>query len=1053
MNILHSFWLPNTASHGFGVGAFQLWLEAEPTLPKPGKSQRRTHPFQVPADEWPALLSELGIADGILSKCSIQLPSVGGHPLPSLQARQSVADWPDGGPMKLQSWSVDAAAVEYPFKQLADAHFLVAHRLETLQHGSDFLFWHWFTQSLKRLVLRDQYTPALEYRKTAAGRRRGVAKAQALSAGWQWAEAPLERLLAEAKECMPAACGAGCKPLVDTEGLLRHCAQALLDELVRRTPFTPPQRQRVKGSLVAACIASSADGVQWEPATDPARTYQQWRTWHQRTAGSHQHLSFTLAFRLVDPPPSDSEFEPSEVSELGEQGGSWRLEFLALGLADPSCQLRLEDYWAASPSRRKSYQRDFGEAFEQQLLLNLGLAARMAPVIWGGLESARPDGVTLDLQRAFAFLKESAWVLEDAGYKVLVPSWCTPAGRKRAKIRLRPSSASSASSGSTSSAKELSLEHLLAYRYQLAIGDETVNETEWQQLVEAKSPLVQFRGQWVELETDKMQEILAFLRQAGDEPAHMSVRDLVHRSATDDGFELDPAHALASMLENLRDHSRIESVATPSAMTAELRAYQKRGLAWLGLMESLALNGCLADDMGLGKTIQVIARLVQERAQDTQSHAEAEVGPTLLIAPTSVIGNWQKEVERFAPTLRAFIHHGAKRDKDAEAFKAEAAECDLLITSYSLVRSDLKLLTSLAWHRVVLDEAQTIKNPKSAQTRAVLKLQAEHRLALTGTPVENRLTDLWSILNFLNPGYLDTQAIFRTRFELPVQRDRDAVRTAMLKRLVQPFVLRRLKTDKSIVADLPDKVEAIQYCNLSREQGALYESVLRDVEQRLETSDGIARQGLMLSTLTRLKQICNHPAQFLQDGSAFSAERSHKLERLQGMLEEVVAAGDSVLIFSQFTESCEGLVKLLREQLSYPTHYLHGGTSRTRREQMIELFQDPDAAPAVFVLSLKAGGVGITLTKANHVFHFDRWWNPAVENQASDRAFRIGQNKTVFVHKFVTIGTLEERINTMIESKQALAESVVGDGESWLAQLDDDHFRELIALNRDAVMS
>ena len=318
--------------------------------------------------------------------------------------------------------------------------------------------------------------------------------------------------------------------------------------------------------------------------------------------------------------------------------------------------------------------------------------------------------------------------------------------------------------------------------------------------------------------------------------------------------------------------------------------------------------------------------------------------------------------------------------------------------------------------------------------------------------MENRLTDLWSLFNFLNPGYLDTQARFRKGFEIPVQRDHDPVKTAALRRLVEPFILRRLKSDKAIIQDLPDKLEAIQYCNLGKEQAALYETVVREVERELEEKDGIARQGLMLSTLMKLKQICNHPAQFLHDGSAFTPERSHKLQRLQEMLEEAMAAGDSVLIFSQFTEVAAELERLLRQAWHYPTYYLHGGTPRPRREAMITAFQDPEAEPAIFVLSLKAGGVGITLTKANHVFHFDRWWNPAVEDQASDRAYRIGQEKTVFVHKFVTLGTLEERISDMIEEKKAIAGAIVGNDESWLTQLDNERFKALIRLNRDALV-
>jgi SNF2 family DNA or RNA helicase len=402
--------------------------------------------------------------------------------------------------------------------------------------------------------------------------------------------------------------------------------------------------------------------------------------------------------------------------------------------------------------------------------------------------------------------------------------------------------------------------------------------------------------------------------------------------------------------------------------------------------------------------------------------------------------------------LPVLIHHGTTRTQYKADFLARTAGQALVITSYALVRRDQALFTARDWHRVILDEAQNIKNPLAAQTKAILKLRAPHRLALTGTPVENRLIDLWSIFNFLNPGYLDTQARFRKGYEIPVQRDRDPVKTATLKRLVEPFILRRLKRDKAIIRDLPDKLEALQYCNLSKEQAALYESVVRDVERQLEDKEGIARQGLMLSTLMKLKQICNHPAQFLQDGSPFTPERSHKLQRLQEMLEEAMAEGDSVLIFSQFTEVAAALERRLRQELHYPTFYLHGGTPRVKREDMIAAFQDPEAEPAIFVLSLKAGGVGITLTKANHVFHFDRWWNPAVEDQASDRAFRIGQEKTVFVHKFVTLGTLEERISDMIEDKKAIAGAIVGNDESWLTQLDNERFKALIRLNRAAVV-
>jgi len=351
-----------------------------------------------------------------------------------------------------------------------------------------------------------------------------------------------------------------------------------------------------------------------------------------------------------------------------------------------------------------------------------------------------------------------------------------------------------------------------------------------------------------------------------------------------------------------------------------------------------------------------------------------------------------------------------------------------------------------------VDEAQNIKNPKAAQTRAILKLKANYRVALTGTPIENRLLDLWSIFNFLNPGYLGKEAQFKKSFEAPIQKENDFIKSTTLKKLVEPFILRRVKTDKEIIKDLPDKVEQKLYCNLTKEQASLYEAVVKDVSDQIENTEGIQRKGLILSTLLKLKQICNHPAQFLHDASEFSEKRSHKLKRLTEMMEEVIDNEESMLIFTQFREIGDALENYLKKNLHCHTFYIHGGTTRNKREQMITEFQDPETEPSVFVLSLKAGGVGITLTKANHVFHFDRWWNPAVEDQATDRAFRIGQKKNVFVHKFISIGTLEERIDGMIEDKKKLSSTIIGADESWLAKLDNNAFKKLIALNREAIL-
>ncbi len=1033
MQILHAFWLPEVTDAFVQTGALLLWAE---TLER-GAARREdgvpVHPFHLTRANWPTLVEVLGAQtivsplDDALVSGTLRLPGTAELPLPSPSLARY---WPDDGtdaPVTFQRWQVDCLRLDRPIKQLSDLHFLAFHRAGEVQPGGDFLFWYWFTQELKRLLVRDQYLPALVVRQPVRPKGKRTVPPLEIVGAWDWASEHYENFISQAGTRMPAACAAGLDGWPDADSLLRHCAEVLLDQILRHTPWPAVFAKKVERTCLAACLAPTRSA----PSGISLDTYQQWRQWRSRIQGAERDAAFTLGFQLVEP--------------AAETADDWTLQFVAVPKDDPSQRLALADYWSQSATHRKSRHRQLGKDFETHLLLNLGLAARMIPKLWDGLDTAEPRGLTLNLDDAFAFLKEWAWVLEDAGFKVMVPAWWTPQGRRRVKIRLR-SSAARTGPAAPASKSGLNLENLVQYRYQLAIGDQVVTEEEWQRLVASKAPLVQFRGQWVELDRDKMQEMLAFWRRHGHETPEMRVQDLLQRTLTDDSFEVDRDDALAAMLERLRTGSRLESIADLPQLNAQLRDYQKRGVAWLGFLEQLGLGGCLADDMGLGKTIQAIARLVQERADGTP------VAPTLLVAPTSVIGNWQKEVQRFAPQLPVLIHHGPTRVQDADTFAEHTARQALVITSYALMRRDQHLFGARDWHRVILDEAQNIKNPAAAQTKAILKLRARHRLALTGTPVENRLTDLWSIFNFLNPGYLDTQARFRKRFEIPVQRDHDPVQSTTLKRLVEPFILRRLKSDKAIIRDLPDKLESIQYCNLSKEQAALYETVVRDVERELEAKDGIARQGLMLSTLMKLKQICNHPAQFLHDGSAFTPERSHKLQRLREMLEEAMAAGDSVLIFSQFTEIGAELERLLKQELHCRTYYLHGGTSRGRREAMITAFQDPESEPAIFVLSLKAGGVGITLTRANHVFHFDRWWNPAVEDQASDRAYRIGQDKTVFVHKFVTLGTLEERISDMIEEKKALAGAIVGNDESWLTQLDNERFKALIRLNRDAVV-
>ncbi len=1041
------------------------------------------------------------------------LPTADQQPLPSLElSRYLEAEVPET--FELQYWQVDCYAITSSAKGggtvnavvnlLSELHFLALHNLAEVQLGADLLFWFHYTQALKRIIFNDQYIPSLKYRELKAAKatgkssqaktqtepsptttrgklaqtavvqetktgRRSPAKSKASTAakqtidgsaiaadqsssqpssqpfeiypGWEWIGEGYETTVQQYVDYMPLACVAGvAEPrqvpeFYDRATLLRQFSECLLTDVVTHTPLTQAVEKTIAESLLDDCWHRS--GQPWVPGTR-LEPYRQWQAWRDRIVRTQSDQPFYLCFQLQDPANSTD---------------PWALQFQVAPKDDPSLRMALQDYWQMRPQQRQQVKTQMGAAFEQQLLMNLGYAARIYPAIWQGLETDQPTGITLDLDAAFAFLKELAWVLENAGFKVMVPAWWTPQGRRRAKVKLK-AKGKSLTGGEDKAKSYFSFDSLVEYQYELAIGSEPVSQQEWEELVNAKTPLVKFRGQWLELDQDKMQQMLAFWQTQQQENPELSLLDFLKLTAGgDDELELavDRQDVLSGMLQSLGDPSQLQPIDNPQQLQGQLREYQKRGVSWLHYLEQLGLNGCLADDMGLGKTIQVIARLLQERELAQQAGVK-NIPPTLLIAPTSVVGNWHHEIQKFAPQLQAVVHHGSDRLKDSKAFKQLCRTHDLVITSFSLARLDVKLLGEIKWHRIVLDEAQNIKNPKAALTKAILKLNAPHRLALTGTPIENRLLDLWSIFNFLHPGYLGNQTQFRRNFELPIQKNGDRQQSIILKKLVEPFILRRVKTDQSIIKDLPDKVEQKLYCNLTTEQASLYSAVVKDVERQMEEVEGLQRKGLILATLTKLKQICNHPMQFLQDGSDFTAERSHKLMRLSEMVQEAIDEGESMLIFTQFNELGSALEKYLRQVCHYNTYYLSGSTPRPKREKMITAFQDPETEPSVFVLSLKAGGVGITLTKANHVFHFDRWWNPAVEDQATDRAFRIGQKKNVFVHKFVAMGTLEERIDEMIEDKKKLAGSIVGADESWLSELDNNAFKKLIALNQTAMM-
>ena len=596
---------------------------------------------------------------------------------------------------------------------------------------------------------------------------------------------------------------------------------------------------------------------------------------------------------------------------------------------------------------------------------------------------------------------------------------------------------------------------------EVTLDGEPLTAAEIKELLAKSEGLSLVRGRWVEVDRERLGRMLEHF-QAVDRAAAArgvtfaeAMRMVAGADVAADGGGADPDWAqvvagpwLLETLKGLRGPEGLARVEPGAALNGTLRPYQQVGMRWLYLLSKLGLGGCLADDMGLGKTIQVLALLLVLRNPKREPGEKNH--PSLLVAPASLLANWAAELARFAPSLKALVAHpSAVPASDLKALGPERlGDVDLVITSYgSLLR--IPWLTETSWSLVALDEAQAIKNPEAKQTRAAKKLHAQVRFALTGTPVENRLGDLWSIFDFINPGLLGSSKEFTSLVKRLAEKPHNPY--GPLRELVRPYILRRLKTDKTVIADLPDKTEVKAFCQLSRQQAALYQQAVKELAEQLEGAEGIKRKGVVLTFLMRFKQICNHPSQWLGDG-AWAEEDSGKWARLHDIAEVIAAKQEKVLVFTQFREVTAPLAAFLGSVFGRPGLVLHGETPVGKRQELVRRFQE-DEEVGFFVLSLKAGGSGLNLTAASHVVHFDRWWNPAVENQATDRAFRIGQKKNVLVHKFVCRGTVEEKIDQLIESKRQISKDLLeGGAEMVLTELKDEELLKLVALDINAAL-
>jgi len=1023
---------------------FSLWGEKpdEPEVsaakkPKNKLKHRQAKPvslcYDAGAEKLSLVLKEIGLGFKVTAK-SIRpmvawLPTIDNQPVPSSRL---IGEFPESTTQAtLAPWKV--TVVQFPFEK--GIEFLCrCIGKQTLGPGmivgKDLSFWTMALRFAGAVATKGQFLPDIND-------LHGIPQAR-----WRSFLSGLEsERLSNLAKLIPAVARAlslkdASSPTVSSITLLSEFIDSAVDYLIRSTG-----RDDFEHALTAKRRSLKAmDGFY--------SSHDQWlhalRSHDGRMEGKSAELDqLTNHLKNWIRPISVSAASPFRlcfrVEEPDDGNDKWYVRYLLQANHDPSLLIPAERVWKGReilPLANKNFNS------HEYLLLSLGQASGICPHIEASLRTPGPSGYRLDAKGAYEFLTQKASTLEQSGFGVMLPAWWT---RKGTKLRLN--ARAHVKTPEMQSRSGLSLDQIVQFDWEVALGSEKLSFEELQKLAKFKAPLVKVRGQWVLLDAEEIQAVIQSWKKKAMEQT--TLREVVRMAlGGEKGLGNIPVEGIsasgwiANLFKELEGKSPFQELPQPRAFQGTLRPYQRRGYSWLSFLRQWGLGACLADDMGLGKTIQALA-LIQK---DWES---GERRPVLLICPTSVVNNWQKEASRFTPEIPVMVHHGIERTK-GEAFTAEAKEHAIIISSYALLNRDVETFKDLQWAGVILDEAQNIKNPETKQARAARVIQAGYRIALTGTPVENNVGDLWSIMEFLNAGLLGTQTEFKNRFFIPIQAARDPEASERLKRLTGPFILRRLKTDKTIINDLPEKMEMKVFCTLTKEQASLYEAVVKETMEALDETEGIQRKGVVLATLLKLKQVCNHPAHFLGDHSPIPS-RSGKLTRLTEMAEEMVEVGDHALIFTQFSEMGAILQKHLQEIFGREVLFLHGGTPKKHRDQMVERFQAQEDAPFLFILSLKAGGTGLNLTRANHVFHFDRWWNPAVENQATDRAFRIGQKKKVEVHKFICAGTLEEKIDEMIERKKEVAERVIGTGEAWLTELSTAELKNLFSLRKEAI--
>ncbi len=1018
--LLHGVYVPELSEPP--LTGFLLWAEGEaPEAPPPDRHPRALAPAALEEALRPHGLGSAPAGRMRAVTAHLALPSRGGWPLaPASFLRDAGAS----GAPSLRWFEIPGlrlTAIE-TLDLVPNVATSLRARPQKLRSGDDLDYWAKAARWAFDLLLRRRVAPSADavtplwkpVLSDPAERERLQRFAAALPPAARTATRTAERGTARSGSPFPS-------PVRTVRLFLEEITDAAAREFIRDVV---PAEQRRMGSGPEAAVAAALAAPPG-PGLEP-EILARLRDYSLPLLEPLPKGALVLGIRVL-PPPGDAPDSP------------WRLRYSLAASDDKTIELDAAEIWGIKEGAIRRAGRLFA-APQEALLARLATASTLSPAVARSFEARHPVDVDLTLEEAYAFLTRDAPLLADSGVRLLLPS----EGRL-ARVSLRLHAGDGGRGGSLT---RFGLETVVEFNWRVAVGDMVLSPEEFEELAARKIPLVPVRGEWVLLDREHLSRTLRLFdwRPAGRTTLGGFLRLASGLDAEAGAYPVETVSGdgwLQAFLDPTEARREIAAFTAPAGLAGTLRPYQSRGVAWMRFLTARGLGACLADDMGLGKTVQYLTVLLAAK------EAGEAIRPSLLVCPTSVAENWITEAARFAPSLTVAVHHGPDRAAGT-AFGTLLSKTDILVTTYGLAHRDRALLGPVDWQYVALDEAQNVKNPAAAQSRAVRALKARRRAALTGTPMENRLSELKSIFDFLNPGLLGTDDEFRRGFALPIERQRDPAATERLRRLTGPFLLRRAKTDPGVVADLPEKIETKEFVGLTREQAALYRATTRTLLTGIGAARGRSRRARVLLLLLRLKQICDHPA-LLDKAEGRLAPRSAKLARLLSLLEETSAERRPALVFTQFAEMGKILVRSVEEHFGTEVLFLYGGVPRRARADMVRRFQEDDDPPLVFVVSLRAGGSGLNLTRASHVFHFDRWWNPAVEEQATDRAFRIGQTRNVQVHKFVCRGTLEERIDRLLEEKKHLARTIVGSGEAWLAALTDAEIVELVALSREAV--